>query len=71
MGNMFWEWQSRAGAAAQGRIKGSDFRLLVLISLVCDFGPHGYKMDVAPPGFASAFQLGRRGERKREKVCAI
>lgn len=31
----------QAGAAAQGRIKGSDFWLLAQISLVCDSHPNG------------------------------
>ena len=60
---------SRTGAAAQGRIKGSDFCFLILISLAWDFGPNGYIMAVGPPGIASVFQLGRR-KRKRKKVCA-
>lgn len=67
MEKVFWRLQSRAGAATQGRIKGSDFWFLVLISLACDFCPHGYKTAVASPSIAYAFQLRRRGKRKRKR----
>ena len=57
---MFWRVPPRAGAAAPGRIS-------TLMPWACDFHPHGCKMAVAPPGTASAFQLGRRGSKKRER----
>ena len=67
MWNLFWNLQYRAGAAAPGRIKGSDFWLLALIFLACD-SPSRLQNGLAPPGIASAFQIGIRRKKKRKKM---